>query len=205
MDNILKPADIFLTRGTSFISRAIRVFTRKIGESRTKVNHVGIVVEGGTLKTAMMVEALHKVVEHTLWSEYCPPSQDCVAVYRAKNLSDEEIQTIVAAARKYVGRNYGYPQILAHLLDWTLQGAYVFRRLTSNMDNYPICSWVVAHAYAKAGKNFGVEPGAASPDDIWDFVTKRRDVYDQIRPLELLCEEELAPAVPHTEGYVCSV
>ncbi len=46
----LARCDIFLTKGTSFISGAIRWFTRRIGESRTEVNHVGIIVEpGGTV------------------------------------------------------------------------------------------------------------------------------------------------------------
>ena len=44
MGILLEPGDVFLTRGSSFISRAIRFFTRSIGEKRTKVNHVGLVV-----------------------------------------------------------------------------------------------------------------------------------------------------------------
>ncbi|MDI6744701.1 MAG: hypothetical protein QMD07_04915 [Thermodesulfovibrionales bacterium] len=95
MDIILKPGDVFLTRGKGFISKAIRFFTRSIGESRTKVNHVGIVIEEGTLKTAVVVEALSMVRRHRLWDKYGPPAKDAVAVYRAKNLSQEEIKTIV--------------------------------------------------------------------------------------------------------------
>ncbi len=53
---ILEPADVFATRGKSWLSKAIRIFTRHIGESRTKVNHVGVVVEGGTLRDAVIVE-----------------------------------------------------------------------------------------------------------------------------------------------------
>ena len=44
------------------------------------------------------------------------------------------------------------------------------RRL-GRLDRYPICSWLVAHSYKKAGKHFGFSARAASPDDIWDFVT----------------------------------
>ena len=68
------------------------------------------------------------------------------------------------------------------LADWALLGAYVFRRL-GRMDRYPICSWLVAHSYKAAGLHFGVAPGAATPDDIWDFVTTRTDRFQEIRPL----------------------
>ena len=71
------------------------------------------------------------------------------------------------------------------MLDWILQGAYVFRRLTSDQ-RYPICSWLVAHAFSKAGKNFGVAAGAAQPDDIWDFVSdpQNHEKYSCIHELK---------------------
>ena len=69
-----------------------------------------------------------------------------------------------------------------HLLDWILQGAYLFRRL-GGIDDYPICSWVVTQSYAKPGKTIGVPPGAASPDDIWDFVTRHPHRYAIVRTL----------------------
>jgi len=185
---ILEPGDVFLTRGKGLISKAIRFFTRSIGESRTKVSHVGIVVEEGTLKTAVVVEALSMVKRHCLWEKYGPPAKDDVAVYRAKNLTSEEIKTIISVAESQVGRKYGYLKIVAHLLDWALLGAYVFRRLASNGD-YPICSWLVAHSFSKAGKYFGVEPGAASPDDIWDFVSSHKDIYECVHKLKPLREK----------------
>jgi hypothetical protein len=37
MDILLEPGDIFLSRGSGFLSKAIRYFTRSIGEKRTKV------------------------------------------------------------------------------------------------------------------------------------------------------------------------
>jgi hypothetical protein len=181
----LLPADVFLTRGHGFISKAIRFFTRKIGESRTKVNHVGVVVEEGTIQTAVVVEALSKVKRHRLWKRYGPPCKDQVAVYRAKNLSEEDVKKIVAAANKYKGRKYGYLKIGAHLADWMLLGAYVFRRLAF-VKRYPICSWLVAHCFAKADKHFGCDVGAASPDDIWDFVLGHPDIYEPVHPLKRL-------------------
>ena len=77
--------------------------------------------------------------------------------------------------------------VIAHFLDWLLLGAYFFRRLVPG-GKYPVCSWVVADAFAAAGKNFGVEVGMATPDDIWDFIhdDKRHGIYAEIHPLEVL-------------------
>lgn len=185
MDALFKLGDVFLTRGNGFISRAIRFFTRGIGEKRTKVNHVGLVVQGGDLETAIAVEAVSRVKRHRLWSQYGPPKKDSVAVYRATNITHEEIDIIVAEAERQVGKKYGYIMIVAHFLDWLLLGAYAFRRLVPG-SKYPICSWLVAHSFSKAGKHFGVEPGAATPDDICDFIERNPDKYEEIYPLKPL-------------------
>jgi hypothetical protein len=175
---LLVPGDIVLTRSGGIVGWAIRLFTRSIGESRTKASHTGIIVESGTVESAVIVEALSKVKRHPLGQRYGGANHE-VAVFRALNLTDADLAGVVAKAETYVGRRYGYLKILAHWLDWVLQGAYVFRRLT-NQDRYPICSWVVAYAFAEAGRHFGVEPGAATPDDIWDFVTENPDRYREV-------------------------
>lgn len=189
MNILLEPGDIFLTRGSGIFSWLIRFFTRAIGEKRTKVNHVGIVVQRGDVKTTIVVEALCKnVMRHKLWLQYGPPRKDLVAVYRATNLSSEQIKNIVVKAEKQVGKKYGFLMIVAHLKDWFFLGIYFFRRWIS-CNKYPICSWVVADAFAEAGKDFGVEIGMATPDDIWDFVVKNTDKYKEIHPLKLLNQE----------------
>ncbi|MSR19878.1 MAG: hypothetical protein EXR91_02725 [Gemmatimonadetes bacterium] len=164
---LLAPGDIVLMKSGGLVGWAIRVFTRSIGERRTKATHSGVIVE-----------ALATVKRHSLWTRYAGAHKE-VAVFRPLNLAAADLAKVVAKAETYVGRRYGYLKLLAHWADWVLQGAYVFRRLT-NQDRYPICSWVVAYAYAEAGKHFGVEPGAATPDDIWDFVTENSDVYREV-------------------------
>jgi hypothetical protein len=177
-DALLAPGDVVLTRSGGLTGWAIRLFTRRIGESRTKASHTGIIVEGGPLESAVIVEALARVKRHRLWVRYARGNHE-VAVFRPLNLTPEEVAKIVAKAETYVGRRYGYGKIFAHWLDWLLQGAYVFRRLARE-DRYPICSWVVAYAFADAGKHFDVDPGAATPDDIWDFVTGNPDKYREV-------------------------
>ena len=157
----LQPCDVFLTNGTSFVSKAIRFFTRRIGESRTQANHVEIIVQEGTEHSALAVEALALVRRHAL-GRYASKEKTKVAVFHPINLTADEKDRIVARANSHVGRKYGVLRIVTHALDWALQGAYVFRRLT-NEDNYPICSRVVARAFKAAHKDFGIEAGAASP------------------------------------------
>lgn len=177
---VFEPGDIFLTKGDSFISRAIRFFSRRGGESRTEVNHTGLIVTAGSSE-AVIVEALTKVKRRTMLSYWAKDSTQ-VAVFRPLNVSDAQIDTIVERAESYVGNSYGYLKIVAHFLDWCLGGRYVFRRMAA-MDNYPICSWVVAQSYADAGLNFGVPAGSADPDDIWDFCVANPDKYVAVHPL----------------------
>lgn len=173
----LKKGDIFFTRGAGLISRLIRIFSRTGGESRTYVNHVGIIVDDeGTA-----VEALNGVKRHDLYTQY-DDGKTSIAVYRPRDLTPEELDAIVARAESYVGKKYGYAKIFAHLGDWILGGRYFFRRFAL-MDEYPICSWLVAAAYAAADKNFGCEIGQAEPDDIWDFVNSNFEKYGCVWPL----------------------
>jgi hypothetical protein len=181
---MFEPGDIFLTKGDSFVSRAIRFFSRTGGESRTQVNHTGLVTVGGSARDAVIVEALTKVKRRT-FDSYRRSVTTQVAVFRPVNVTKSQVDTIVARADGYVGADYGYLKIVAHFLDWCLGGRYFFRKIVA-MDRYPICSWVVAQAYADAGLNFGVPAGSADPDDIWDFCVGNPDKYMVVYPLGLL-------------------
>lgn len=179
MEPYLIPGDVFFTQGTSWFSRAIRFFTRLPGEPPTLVNHVGVIVSSGY--APWEVEALSRVRRRQLRVAYGGKRMN-VAIYRM-DMSRTSQEKIMRKADSYVGRKYGYGKIVAHFLDWCIGGQYFFRRL-AQMDNYPICSWVVAYAYQEAGFSFGLDPSSASPDDIWDYVTNHEDWH---------CVKELGP------------
>ncbi|MCD6579259.1 hypothetical protein J7L48_07265 [bacterium] len=161
---------------------------------------MGLVVKKGDFKAAIVVEALCKVMRHKFWFQYGSPKKDLVAVYRATNLTVEQIKDIVAETEKQVGKKYDFRMIAAHFKDWLLgrmvgwlfgwqfSDVYLLRRLIPG-NKYPICSWVVADAFAEVGKDFGVKVGVATPDDIWDFVVKNTNKYKEIHPLKLLSQE----------------
>lgn len=153
------PADLVFFRGSEFISCAVRIFTRSWGESRSEVNHVGIIAPDGEL-----IESLHTTIKRPFISD------EAFAVFRLEGITDDQRLAIAQTAMSYVGRRYGYAKILAHLGDWILGDRFVFRRLC-RMDRYPICSWVAAWSYFKViGYEFGTAPKAASPDSMWDNI-----------------------------------
>lgn len=176
------PCDIFFTRGYSLLSRLIRIGEKHPGDWNVVINHTGIVVEEGTISTACVIEARSRVLKHTLWSAY-HTQPDLVSIYRPLGLTDEQRGIIVNKALDYKDRTYGYLKIFTNSLDFFSGGHYIFRRLT-NDDNYPICSWVVSHAYSKVDLTFGCPPGQATPDDIWDYCKGHSNKYEKIFDLQ---------------------
>lgn len=53
---------------------------------------------------------------------------------------------------------------------------------SSVVTSTPICSWVVAYAYAKIGYRFGVSPRVATPDDIDDWIKANPKEWTQVYP-----------------------
>jgi len=175
---LLLPADVGLTRSSSFIGDTIRVFETSPGEKATKVNHSFIVTDMGRLcpylcqrplPLAQIVEARSRVRHHELYKHYHADGRK-VSIWRNPYLFDRTREIIATHAFHYVGKKYGTQEIVGHALDRLCGGIYFFRKIFGS-DNYPICSWVTAYAYKKAGIACSYLPAdATDPDDIWDFV-----------------------------------
>lgn len=173
-----RAGDILLVRSSGWVGGVIRRLTRNGRERETMVNHAGIFVSENMVVEALTTGVVRRHVVEML-SAY---EGHQVAVYRPRNVPQPVLDAIRARAELDVGRPYGFLKIATHALDWCLGGCYFFRRLTQ-ADRFPICSWIVAKAYSYAGLEFGVPAGAASPDDIWDFVTSNPDKYEVVVPL----------------------
>ena len=164
---LLKQGDIVLTRGYTLISTAIRFFQKNKNEDDSMVNHTGIILVDAEIEDAEIIEALSKVKCHKLVDAYAG-TKEKIAIFRKHGLSGTERSCITRKAYSYVGRKYGFMKIVGHALDRCIGGKYVFRKLF-RMDDYPICSWIVAYAYDVLDIVFNnVEPWACQPDDIWD-------------------------------------
>jgi len=155
--------DIIGVRSKGLISWGIALGSMNIGEERTRLSHVGIITKGGTWEEALITEALTTVVERHI-SEY---KKVHMVVYEPL-ISDEKKMILREKALDYKGCSYGWFKIVAHFLDFWLNGAYVFRRLCK-MDRYPICSWLVANCYSHVNIEFGKPLATIQPDDIDDF------------------------------------
>jgi len=177
----LQPGDIVFTAGDSLLSRLIRWGSRRLGESKTQVNHVGIITGYGSLLTAQVTEALWHVVTRRLWDGY-GNKRTRVAIARPTNIELSTRVSIAREALRYTDRHYGWWKLMLHFGDKLLGGVYFFRRL-AQIKKYPICSFLVAECYGDYGYDFGVEVGEAQPDDIWDYCVASEN-YKFLRPLE---------------------
>lgn len=175
--------DVVLTRGTSWVARAIRTMTRERNEAPTLVNHAAIVTEPrDTWGETVVVEAIGKGVVQRKLADGYDLSQPGVQVWRHRNPDIGKLAAI--RARLQIGRKYGYLKLLAHAADWLiLRGRFrVFRRIV-RLDRWPICSYLVAEAYHEAANVLGIDvwPGFVAqemtPDDIFDTVTVRKPWY----------------------------
>ncbi len=189
--SLYQQGDIFVTAGEAQISRTIRVTTRSKGEPPTRVNHVGVIIRALLGGDATIIEALSTVRLGRL-SRY-KDGRTKVAVYRRRNASGRSKAEFAGLAYMYRGKKYGYLKIGAHLGDYLLskirgRDVYFFRRMV-RMDNYPICSWMVAFPAKKLGWTFGnppVDPRFLTPDDIDDEFRNNPGEWEEVRPLSLL-------------------
>lgn len=173
----LLPADLIFTRSASLLGRAIRWFERGRGEAKSWTNHTaGIGMFAGNV-----VEAQTHVIS-TPFDEWKEGKE--FEVWRTSDLTDETRLDVARYADSQLGRDYGYLKLIPHALDGLLSkitggSPYVFRRMFF-LKNYPICSWLWACAYAKAGLKFGGDPEKMSPDDQHDFVLSHSDKWWRI-------------------------
>jgi hypothetical protein len=167
-----RTADIVFTRESAWYSRLIRWGTRYSGEAPSRTSHVGIGLDGVCFAEALA----HAVV--TEWSVLAHRDPSTFEVWRYDYLTISQIKDIKNTTIDYLGRSYGYGKIALQGLDCALgkifaTDVYCFRRLAF-MHKYPICSWLVAHAYDSVGYRFNINPDAADPDEIYDHVSSTK-------------------------------
>lgn len=172
---IVEPGDILFTRGSTLLSRLIRWAQTDPKEEETWANHVGIVVKGGALSTtvptwmqAEVVEALWKV-ELNRWAfRHATDKEYAFRVYRPLEL-DWCLPFVVHYALKQVNKSYGWWKLFAHLGDRLIfRGKKVISRMLF-VEEKPICSYLVAHAFEQCGVTFGMPADATDPDEMLDY------------------------------------
>lgn len=156
--------DIVFVRGWGWISRIIRRFSRSAGEAPTFASHVGVVLDP---ERQSLIEALRTVVIRRIDSYRGKANVMVIRIPHGMLHSERTVMR--EQAIKYHKHRYGYLKIVVHALDHLLvRDRYVFRRL-ARLDDYPICSWLVAYVYARVlNYSFGGSANSVSPDDMLD-------------------------------------
>ena len=180
---VLEPGDIILTQGNSWLSRMIRRFERAPGEGPALVNHAGICV----CSPDIIVEALEHVERHSYITKYVGSGHKMM-VFRPRDLNPVDQRILIHAAEHYIGDSYGWWKLLGHLGDAWLSSKvgreiYLLRRLFF-LDRYPICSYLVAQAESRIGRDFGVPANEADPDDIYDYCVGHPEKYELVFELQ---------------------
>ncbi|MBN8707222.1 MAG: hypothetical protein J0L62_15225 [Bacteroidetes bacterium] len=166
-DTTLQPCDIIHVRTNTLLGKLIRFFSKEKDGKPSWASHTAMVleVEGNQVQ---IIEALATIKIHLL--DDLIKSGNGLKIDRISlGLTQGQQLMITTIARRYEGRKYGYPAIAAHFADWFLGGRYLVRKWMK-MENYPICSWLVAYSYMKgAGIRLTAYPEGAQPDDIMEF------------------------------------
>ena len=170
--NTLETGDIVHIQKNSILARLVRWGTRAKGEEETWASHTALVLD--VAHGVLIIEAISPRVTIRPMAVYTRPGVRVVISRCPGGLTQREKASVVAKAREYCSRRYGYLKVAAHALDRLLNNRYLFRRL-ARVDNYPICSWLVAFVYDRSlGIQFSVPPNAAQPDDILDSCVRNQ-------------------------------
>lgn len=180
MSDRVLPGDVVMFEGTGFFGKNIQVATTTGNEKRSKYSHVGIGDNDG-----YVIEALSTVKRNRIDKRM--KGNRSIVVYRNIGLISEQRNVIRDYAKSQIGRKYGWWKIGLHLGDYWLskmfrKDMFFFRKLQFS-ERYPICSWLVAHAYDEIGMRFGINPKYAQPDDIADWILEK-DKYNWVKVKE---------------------
>jgi len=167
----IRATDVVSVQTTGhWLSKSIRFFERGHREKKSWASHSGMIFSERGSSEGLIIEALQRVTIRPL-RYYQGESK--ILIHRLPfDLTPEREKVFFDLCEKYHNKKYGYLKILAHAADKLVGGRYFFRRLIFT-ENYPICSWLVAHiAWKVYGEKFGVAIDEAQPDDILDHITK---------------------------------
>lgn len=175
-----RAGDVFFTRSKSLLGRLIRWAETDPGEEPTWANHTGVVVEegwigGGYNPQAVVIEALWKTRKGPLKVNGIE-----VRVFGPiPDLTYEELDAFRTEAETYVGDTYGWWKLLFHLADRAFfKGRKVLSK-TLYVDKRPICSYLAAKVGAVVGLDYGMDPAAATPDEMLDYCIENTDEWEE--------------------------
>ena len=178
--------DILGYHNPKWLGRAIQWATTGWHEKPSVLSHCGVFVNMGALENVNIVEALvPQGVTYRKFIDGYENGENCY-ILKPLNLNDIHRALIANYAYKQINKPYGYFKILGQLIDGTIakiarvKDVFWFRRIF-NSEHFPICSYLVAHAYEEAGLDFGESDNYTNPDEIYDWAEVHPDKYEIIK------------------------
>jgi hypothetical protein len=167
--------DVVLTRSDSWLARAIRAVA---GQA---YSHTAIVSKGGFVDIARIVESDKRIRQGGLLEHH---ARDFVNVWRPLNVDDDTVDAIVSLCEARIGEPYGVGEFFTQLPDAILRKLIgrniVAARRLNRMIPGTQCSGLIAGAFSQLSLNFGVEPYAATPQDIDRYCASNPSKYQKV-------------------------
>lgn len=163
----VRAGDLALFKGTSILGKVIRWAQCTGSEAPSWANHVGVIVNDGQLKDAIIIESLWKTEKRPLLVNH---RGDEISIFRFRMLTPEQKYGIVRKMREFVGDTYGWWRLIQHLVDNRIWGGrVVLRWIGKENQNRPICSYSAGLAYEFVDITFGKPAFSLQPDDMDDW------------------------------------
>lgn len=164
-----QPGDILAVRGKGFFARGI------LAATGNTVSHVGMVT--GTEPFVIIIEALLRVKTRPI--EESIADAERAYLLQDISLSADQREAIVRRALKFSAADYGWGDIVLQLANAVFRTTWFTNHLTFGLlDQFPICSYLVAESYMEAGLTFGKEnEESITPADIFNFAQENPSIY----------------------------
>lgn len=167
----LLPGDIILSRSKTWISKAIRFFS-KLQSGNARVSHAALALGDG-----LVIESLTKI----RINEFAKYKDQPIVIYRLRDHSDQEHESVRREALKVAGNTYGLLKLPLFILD-SLSSAicrkpvYFFTQ-TFGITNFQVCSNFVAWIWQTHGNHiWPINWRSISPDYLDDWCVKNAEL-----------------------------
>ena len=164
----LQCGDTILMSSRSFISTAIRWFTRAKGEPASRVSHVAGMISPELCSEALARNTIHKFKPHL--------SRQTIIIYRPKHLNFGHRIKIREYCEKVEDRWYGFWKLIPQAKDGLMMRLFGWdpktRAANRQTSKYQICHehWALALEYATGNnKVFGKAWWELTPDEMDDY------------------------------------
>jgi hypothetical protein len=152
----MKIGDVILVRGSSWLAHGI------LAATGNTVSHVGLVI---SVDPPICIEALTRVKTNLL--AVTIGNVEKAYVGSDPTLSDVERNAIVAKALTLSSASYGWTELALQLADAAFHSTWPTDHLSFELRKHPICSFLVATAYACVGRSFDKESQSVTPADCY--------------------------------------